>query len=51
MLPYMEKKERVKIVTEAFRQEGAKALSLKERYQKIKERYEKAGVLQINGSK
>lgn len=42
MLPYMGKAERLKIVTEAFRVEGAKVVSLKERYEALKERYQSA---------
>jgi hypothetical protein len=49
MLPYMKKEERIKIVTEAFRQDGVKALTLRERYEKIKQRYIDAGVLKDGG--
>lgn len=42
MLPYMDKRERVKIVSEAFRVGGAKVVSLKERYEALKERYQSA---------
>lgn len=40
MLPYMGKKERVKIVNDAFKQEGVKTLSLRERYNELQKRYE-----------
>lgn len=47
MVPYMKKEERIKIVREVFRNEGAKVVSLKDQYKKLKERYEKAGVLKV----
>jgi hypothetical protein len=56
MVPYMDKSNRVKIVKEAFRQEGEKQLSLKEQYNKIRKRFEDACVEEVtlkvkNGSK
>lgn len=45
MLPYMKKEHRIKIVDEAFGNDGSKKTSLKERYEKIKQRYIDAGVL------
>jgi hypothetical protein len=40
MLPYMDKSDRVKIVTNAFKEDGAKVVSLKERYEELKRRYQ-----------
>lgn len=48
MLPYMKKEERIKIVSEAFREPCAKVVSLKERYEQLKKRYQDAGVLDFN---
>jgi hypothetical protein len=39
MLPYMKKEERIRIVSQAFREEGAKVVSLRERYELLKNRY------------
>jgi hypothetical protein len=48
MLPYMKKEERARIVTNAFREEGAKVISLRERYEAIKKRFQDAGELNFN---
>jgi hypothetical protein len=40
MLPYMKKDERVRIVNDAFRKDGVKALSLRDRYAELQKRYE-----------
>jgi hypothetical protein len=40
MLPYMKKEERVKIVNDAFRQNDTKQLSVRERYEALKKRFE-----------
>jgi hypothetical protein len=45
MLPHMKKDDRLKIIKDAFREDGAKTISLKEHYKQLKERYIKAGVL------
>ena len=36
MLPYMKKEERIRIVEQAFREEGGKVVSLRERYEAAK---------------
>jgi hypothetical protein len=36
MLPYMKKEERIRIVEQAFREEGAKVISLRKRYEAAK---------------
>jgi len=48
MIPYMDKNDRRRIVNEAFQKEGVKALSLRERYEAIKKRYQEAGELIFN---
>jgi predicted nucleotide-binding protein (sugar kinase/HSP70/actin superfamily) len=48
MLPYMKKEERIRIVSNAFREEGAKVISLRERYEAIKKRFQEAGELNFN---
>jgi hypothetical protein len=51
MLPYMKKEDRLKIVTEAFKQDGTKTLSLRERYEALKKKYQSAGVLNFDNGK
>jgi len=48
IVPYMEKNDRRKIVNEAFQKEGTKTVSLRERYEAIKRRYQEAGELNFN---
>jgi hypothetical protein len=48
MLPYMKKEERVRIVSQVFREEGAKVVSLRERYEALKKRFQEAGELNFN---
>jgi len=40
MLPYMKKEERIKIVNDAFKQNDSKKLSIRERYEALKKRFE-----------
>jgi hypothetical protein len=39
MLPYMKKEDRVRIVSQAFREEGGKVVSLRERYEALKAKH------------
>lgn len=47
IVPYMDKKEQSKVINDAFSDE--KPLSLKERYERTKQRYINAGILVENG--
>lgn len=47
LVPYMAKGDRLKVVNDAFSKE--KPLSLKERYERTKQRYINAGILVENG--
>lgn len=39
MVPYMDKKDRVKVVNDAFRDSDTPQLSLREKYERIKQRH------------
>jgi hypothetical protein len=51
MVPYMDKRDRVRTVNDAFKGIDNPSLSLKERYAKIKQRYIDAGILIEDGGK
>jgi hypothetical protein len=48
MVPYMKKEDRAKIISQAFKHEGAKVVSLRERYEAVKKRFQDAGELNFN---
>jgi hypothetical protein len=49
MIPYMKKEHRIKIVNEAFSDDNSRRMSLRERYEKIKQKYIDAGALKDGG--